>query len=228
MIRQLALPLPTRAARGRDDFLVAAPNRTALAQIDDWRNWPGRKLVLTGPSGAGKSHLAHVWATDTGAEILDPDSLPGRLDRPLPEGAHLVIDDADRIASETGEVALFALHNMAQTQGCWLLVTGTGPLSDWPLRLPDLRSRLQAAACARIANPDDQLLSALLLKQFDDRQLSVDPGVIAYLARRIERSFAAARDIVETIDRAALAAGRPITRPFVAGLLESRADSTDT
>jgi chromosomal replication initiation ATPase DnaA len=63
------------------------------------------------------------------------------------------------------------------------------------------------------------LLAALLVKQLQDRQLTVLPGVVAYLARHMERSFAAARRIVRELDRASLRARRPITLPLARAVL---------
>jgi len=216
MAEQLALPLPARAALGRQDFLVAAPNAAALATVEDWRNWPARKLVLVGPEGAGKTHLAHVWAAEAEARILSVGEIARLLQHPLAEGARFVIDDADRALTSETELQLFGLHNLLQETGGWLMVTARVPVADWPLHLPDLKSRMQAAAVARLDPPDDTLLAGVLLKLFADRQLQVAPDVLGYMAARIERSFAAARDAVAAIDRAALAEKRAVTRPFVA------------
>ena len=70
MAQQLGLALPSRVARGRDDFLVAPANAMAVAMIENWRNWHGAKLVLSGPEGAGKTHLVHVWADAAQAQII--------------------------------------------------------------------------------------------------------------------------------------------------------------
>ena len=67
--------------------------------------------------------------------------------------------------------------------------------------------------------PDDALLRAVLVKLFADRQLSVDESLIGYIVTRIERSFAAARVAVETLDREALRLKRPVTRSLAAELL---------
>jgi chromosomal replication initiation ATPase DnaA len=60
-----------------------------------------------------------------------------------------------------------------------------------------------------------------MVKLFADRQLAVDTTVIDYLASRMERSIAAARQLVAALDRASLAAGRRITRPVAADVLAS-------
>ena len=72
---QLPLPLPVRAALGREDYFVGQSNGLAVALLDNWQSWPNGKMVLVGPSGAGKTHLAHVWAAETGAAIVPAASL---------------------------------------------------------------------------------------------------------------------------------------------------------
>ena len=76
-LRQLALDLPGRAARGREDFFVAPSNALAVAKIDQWPAWVPPKLIVTGPAGSGKSHLASVWAETSGAEIVQADATKG-------------------------------------------------------------------------------------------------------------------------------------------------------
>ncbi|MGB8622376.1 MAG: chromosomal replication initiator DnaA, partial [Paracoccaceae bacterium] len=76
MAEQLVFDLPLRAARGREDFFVSPANAMAVAQVENWRRWPARKLVLVGPQGAGKTHLAHVWAAQADAGIVEAAALP--------------------------------------------------------------------------------------------------------------------------------------------------------
>ena len=59
----------------------------------------------------------------------------------------------------------------------------------------------------------------MLFKLFSDRQLVVDPAVIAYIALRIERSLDAASAIVAALDREALARGKPVTRAMAGEVL---------
>ena len=105
-----------------------------------------------------------------------------------------------------------------------LLITATTPPRDWRLALPDLHSRMQAAALTRLEPPDDALLSAVLIKLFADRQITVPPNLIAYLVSRMERSIAAARDMVAVLDARALAAARPVTRALAAEVLDSASE----
>ena len=94
--------------------------------------------------------------------------------------------------------------------------------------LADLRSRLNAAPAVEITAPDDDLLEALLMKQFADRQLRVEAEVIAYLAPRMDRTFRAARDIVAAIDAEALARRRNVTVPLAREVLARLGSAPDT
>lgn len=217
--RQMAFDLGHGESLGREGFFPSPANAVALAQIDDDAGWPGGKLVLSGPEGAGKTHLAHIWAADSGARIIAAADLPGLEMRSL--GPRVAVEDADRIAgNRAAEEALFHLHNLILPAGR-LLITARGVPRDWGLALPDLVSRLQAAAVARIEPPDDALLSAVLVKLFADRQIAVPPALIPWLVLRMERSIAAARALVALLDTRALAEGRPITRALAAEVLDS-------
>ena len=215
MIRQLAFALPNAEALTREDFFVAPSNALALQTVEGWQDWPGRKLLLIGPEGAGKTHLAHVWAALSGAAIVTGADL-AQTDVAALAGRPVLVDDADRIGP--AEAQLFHLHNLA-TSGAALLLTARTPPRDWGLTLPDLISRMQATQIARLEAPDDALLSAVLVKLFADRQVTVPSNLISYLITRMPRSIGAARTLVADLDARALAAGRPITRALAGEVL---------
>lgn len=220
---QLPLQLPPRPALGRDDFLVGASNAAALAWIDRWPAWPGIALCLVGPPASGKSHLAGVWRQVSGARETSREELAReRADRILGEGGLLLVEGADAGLAPEAETQLFHLYNLLGERGGHLLLTGRNAPKRWPVRLPDLASRLATATVAELGRPDDELLRKLLEKLFKDRQLGAGDEVLDYLVRRIPRSFAAARLAVEAIDRYALAERRRIT---VAAAREALADS---
>lgn len=223
MPRQLILDLPVRPALARSDFMVSPANAEALAMIDAPTLWPQGKLLLIGPEGAGKSHLAQVFARDHDAEMFQSPHLAP----PSGEAKAVVVEDADTVAGDpAAEEALFHLHNDVLRRGGLFLMTARMAPGQWGIALPDLLSRMQATASARLHPPDDALLAAVLVKHFADRQLVVPAGLIPWLVSRMERSLAAARDLAAALDARALAQARPISRGMAADLLDSR--GTDT
>ena len=220
MATQLGLDLPVRPALGRDDFLVAPSNAVALAMIDDWPNWAKHKLVLTGPEGAGKTHLAHVWADAAGAQIVAASAL-AHADIEALASTPVAVEDVDAIARDSAaQTALFHLHNLMGAAALPLLMTGQAAPHHWALSLPDLQSRVDAAGHARLDAPDDTLLAAVLAKLFADRQLIPKPDVIPYLLTHMDRSFAAARNVVTALDASSLAQKRAVTRALAAQVLD--------
>jgi chromosomal replication initiation ATPase DnaA len=211
--RQLALALGHSESLAREDFLEGPSNADALALIERWPDWPSRAVALVGPEGSGKSHLASIWANAAGARFISAHALEeANLPAALATGA-LVVED---VVPATGERALFHLLNLARADDAYLLLTARIPPVQWPVGLPDLASRLRHIVAVNVAPPDDVLLRAVLVKLFTDRQIKVDESLIAYLAARIERSFAAARAAVATLDREALRRKRPLTRALAA------------
>lgn len=216
---QLALRLDLPPALTRADFMVGGANRAALAAIEAWPDWPGPVLLLTGPAGSGKTHLVEIWRAASGAAVIAGPALTDADAESFPPGGALAVEDIDRAAGR--ERTLFHLLNRARESGGSLLLTARDRAASLALPLADLASRLRAAHLAALAAPDEDLLARLLAKLFADRQVSVDPALIAYLLPRMERSFDAARAIVERLDAAALSAGRPITRQLARPVLEA-------
>lgn len=204
----------------RDEFFVSPANALALAAVDDWRQWPGGKMLLVGPLGSGKTHLAQIWADQAGAHRVPGLGLATRDLPALAAGGAVAVEDAEAVAGQPeDEAALFHLHNLLAAGGRLLLTAATPP-RDWGLILPDLLSRMQAAPVTRLEAPDDALLQAVLVKLFADRQIAVPANLIPYLAARMPRSIGAARAVVAALDAAALAAGRPVTRALAAQVLD--------
>ena len=215
--RQLAFALPHAESFTRDNFLEGPANAAGLALIDSWPDWPNRIMQLVGPAGSGKSHLAAIWADQAGARSTSAHALTAaEVPGALATGA-LVVDDLK--SSDVDERALFHLLNLAREEGASVLITSRVPPSALQIELRDLRSRLRAIPTVLLLPPDDQLFRALIVKFCTDRQLEVDEAVVSYLTTRIERSYAAVRQIVELLDAEALRLGRPVTRALAAELL---------
>ena len=215
--RQLAFALPHAESLTRDNFLEGPANAAALGLIESWPEWPARTMLLVGPEGSGKSHLAAVWAEQAGARSTTAHALSAAtVPAALATGA-LVVEDLK--PADFDERALFHLLNLAREEQAYVLITARTPPSAIEVELRDLRSRLRALPVVSLAEPDDLLFRALIVKFCADRQLAIDESVVGYLATRIERSYAAARQAVEQLDREALRLGRPVTRALAAELL---------
>ena len=222
MTRQLPLDLGFASSYAAADYLVSASNADAYAWLERWPDWPAAGLALSGPPGCGKTHLAHLWRERSRATILDASALasadPSEI---LASSPACAVDGlAAGALGDAAERALLHLCNMANERRGHLLLCAELPPARWPVALPDLRSRLAALPCVAIAPPDDGLLEALLAKLFADRQLAVDRGTVIFIVARVERSFDAARRLVDAIDRAALASQRRPSLGLVREIME--------
>jgi len=200
--QQLPLDLQYRPALGMADFVIAPGNQDAIAWIDRWPDWPSHALAIHGPRGSGKTHLAHVWQARSKAVLLDR---PPASDTAPP--AAVILDSPQGWP----EAALLHLYNRVREASGHLLIVSEAPPARWPVALPDLASRLASVPAVALAAQDDDLLVAVMAKQFADRGLEVNEDVLRYVASRVERSFAAAAEMVDRIDRAALAQQRRVT-----------------
>jgi chromosomal replication initiation ATPase DnaA len=215
---QLPLELGHETSHDEADFVIGDGNRLAFLHLTAWPAWPGPLTLLVGPEKAGKSHLARIWAARAAA--IAPT--PADLRRLAGEGGAtpLVIEDVDRAGYDEG--ALFHLLNQSMRDGRPLLLTARRPIGDWPYGTDDLRSRARLATLLRVSAPGDVELAQMLVKLFGDRQITVDPKVIGYVAARMERSPAEAVALVELMDRLALASKTAVTRSIAAEALQQR------
>ncbi len=223
--RQLTFDLGPRPALGAEDFLVSPSNATALAIIEQWPDWPHQAVVLCGPTQAGKTHLGQVWRLASGAVQVDACDLSEGHVAVLEHAKALLIENLEQGIGD--ERALFHLFNSARERSLSLLLTTQRPPAEMEIALPDLGSRLRAVPLVAIEPPDERLLKAVLVKHFSDRQLSVDPAVINYLAIRMERSMAMAQAVVAAIDKRALASHRKVTRALAAESLSELGQLAD-
>jgi chromosomal replication initiation ATPase DnaA len=216
--RQLPLDLVHAEGRSRDHLVVSEANQAAVALIDRWPDWPSPVVVLAGPTGSGKSHLGAIWREMSSALAIDRRRI-GEAVASASKGAALFIDDAD--AGQLDETGLFHAINAIRTAGSHILLTARRFPLAWGVGLPDLASRLKAAATVEIREPDDVLLAGVIAKLFADRQVEVEPHVVQYLVRRIERSLATAIGVVERLDKVALEEKTRITRALAADVVSA-------
>ena len=217
MPEQLALDLPCKTAFGVEDYFVSSANEMVSGLIGEWQSWPLKKLLILGPKGAGKTHVARIWAEKSGANFIDVGGIGDFAEQGADNPA--VVENLELLPREQEE-ALFHLLNKFDQAGQYLVLTGRGAIGGWGIHLPDLESRLRQITQVQIKEPDDNLLLAVLIKQFQDRGLSPLPSVISYIQARMPRSFEAIANIVAELDRRSLQEGGRVTQKLARTLLE--------
>lgn len=221
--QQIPLDFSGRTALGLEDYLIGPCNKDAVGWIDRWPEWPAPVLVINGPAASGKTHLAAVWRDKTGAEIVKPEMLISRSAEQISQvNKPIVLDGIDPwLGYEEAETTLFHLYNIFKEEQRTFLITMRMAPSHSDFAIADLASRFRAAPVASIHPPDDMLLGSVLIKQFSDHQLNINNDVVKYILPRMERSFSAARDIVEAADRLALSQKRGISVPLMREVMAS-------
>jgi chromosomal replication initiation ATPase DnaA len=211
--KQLPFNFEHRPSLSGDDFLISPSNQEAVAWLDKWPNWPSPFLVLYGPPGCGKTHLSHVFMASSGALHLTPEIIRDSSLASLIDSQHnFVVDDGEvNTFVHLSEVSLFHLYNALALCGGHMLITAESHPVNWEFKLADLSSRIKAAQAIGIGMPDDNLIKAVLVKLFSDRQVRVEIGVIDYITKRMERSLDAARNFVHLANELALVEKKGIT-----------------
>ena len=216
MPRQLLLPFGDEPATPAAAFVEAPSNAAALAWLGRVGDWPDRRLAIWGEEGCGKTHLLRTWAAREGADARAGMSLRGLPDR-LPPGG-LAIDDADAVPDQ--ETLLHWL-NAARDAAVPVLLTGRVPPAAYPVRLPDLTSRLRAITAVGIGLAEDELLRELLARMLAERQWRLDEDFQQWLLPRLPRTPAQLREMVARLDRELLTTGGRITQRAVRDVLET-------
>ena len=208
--QQLVLPLSLPPSLEMGDFIVSSSNEEALSWLGKWPQWPQNTLLIQGPAGCGKSHIASIWKRQ--AHLLTSKEITLQNLPALLEKSHFVLDDADQVAEEE---ALFHLLNAVRNgDGSLLLLSSLSP-QEWPIALPDLRSRLNALLRVTIKSPDDVLMKGLIRKYFQDQQTILSEEVLTYLFHHLPRAYDALWTSLNKINEMAMGKKRAITIPLV-------------
>ncbi len=182
-MRQIALPIDALRPDDSGSLIITDSNAAIVQSLADSENWPGRCAILSGPARSGKSLLARYFTGKNGGTA---------------------IDDADTLDDES----LFTAWNRAQEKTSPLLLVSTLTPSGWGIKLPDLKSRLGSALHLEVGPPDDELIEHLLQKHLQDRGAALTPEALAFVGKRIERSYSAIENFAREINAAALSENR--------------------
>ena len=190
------------------EFIVSESNGDAVALVRRWRAWPGGAVALYGAKGSGKSHLLKSWAEEAKAAFLDRRAGGSEVQAVFDaNGGRVAVDDMDGVRDDA---AAMALLDLARTQGGAVLITGAAPPDQWPVTLPDLRSRFTGMVGARLGDPDLPLIQAVIRRLCRRRFIELRENVAKYIAENGERSFEAAQAVVDELDRMMTEGRRPV------------------
>jgi chromosomal replication initiation ATPase DnaA len=188
-----ALPLRWAPIFTQDHFFISLSNEDAFSWIHFWP-WPFSHLWMFGPHGCGKTHLATLWAKKHNAYWIDPHHFPSVLPH-----AYCIIDwnTADPNRINHADVYAFLLRVQESQARCLWLAHQSAAHWDGPVA--DVRSRIHAMMSVEITPPDDILLAKVLEKSLLDIGWKIHPRLIAFLVRRMPRSFSSVAELTRMV-----------------------------
>lgn len=230
--QQLPIEFTHRPSLGKEDFLVTNCNVEAVQMIDAWPNWPHFAICIYGRPGSGKTHLANVFSNNVANIDKHPYRIPiiqaQDVDLETPhklfaEHRCLIVENLSR---QINQEAMFHLYNLYRNEGGNILFTADIAPARMGFSLKDLQSRLNIMPSVEIKDPDDDLLSSLIVKLFYDRQIMITPELVNYIIANMQRSFAYTIKLVDEIDKISLSKKRAISIPIIKEAIAFLEDQT--
>ena len=184
MTGQLIFDLPTSENYNPQDYFVSSSNNNAAKLIKIFPEWHNNGIVIFGPAKSGKTHIAHIWKSMANANLYDFKS---NFDiNKININGNCIFDNFDSIP-EKDEKSFFQIYNDIIKNKKFILILISK--DNFSVKLRDLKSRIEALNSAKLNNPDDKLIHAIVLKFFHDNQIIVAPDVINFILNRISRNF---------------------------------------
>ncbi len=190
-----------------DDFFVSKSNYFAFQLIEKWPKWEKNILNISGEKFSGKSHLANIFCNKNKSIKITEEQLNDEILKKLKLYENIVLDNFDNL---TEERLLYSLFNLVDHDSKYLLINSITPINEMNFELNDLKSRSKNCLFAKIENPDDELMFAIILKSFSDRQIKIDKKLIDFIIKRIDRSYGKISDFIYKIDELSLKNKKPI------------------
>jgi len=217
MSDQLILKFPEHRAYKKEDFYVSPSNQEAYDFINNWPKWIKRIVNIFGPSGSGKSHLSSILKTKTKCLEILANELNENIIFEFKTKEVLIIENFNE---KIPEELLFSLWNIALQDNKYFLINSIKPISSFKFKLPDLTSRVKSSLNIGIKLPSDDLISAIIAKNFSDKQIMVEEKHIDYIIKRIDRSYEKISQFILTLDRYSLKKGSPFGLKLIKEVLK--------
>ena len=200
-----------------DDFFVSKCNYFAYSLIETWPKWEKNILNIYGERFSGKSHLSEIFKKKNKAIIIKNDEINNEFLKKIRYHENIILDNLDYINNEN---ILYSVINFVEQYNKYLIINSIKPINSIKFLLPDLKSRLKNCIFAKIEKPDDDMIFALVLKHFSDRQIKIEKKIIEYITKRIERSYGKILDFIYKVDQFSLINKKPIDYKSIKIILE--------
>ena len=200
-----------------DDFFVSKCNFFAFNLIETWPKWEKNILNINGEKFCGKTHLSEIFKKKYKALIITNEEINNNFLNRIRFHENIIVDNLEFISDEK---ILYSIINFAEQYNKYLIINSLKPLNSIDFTLPDLKSRLKNCIYAKIEKPDDDMIFALVLKHFSDRQIKIEKKIIEYITKRIERSYGKILDFIYKVDQFSLINKKPIDYKSIKKILE--------
>ena len=190
-----------------DDFYVSKSNSYIFNFLNNWPKWEKNFVNIFGEKFSGKTHLTNIFIKNFKGIKLNSTELDDNTFKKIKVHQNIVIENLDDGINET---LFYSILNTIEQDNKYLLVTSHKSIVDIDFKLNDLKSRTSNFLLQNIANPDDELVFALILKNLSDRQIFLDKKLINFIAKRVDRSYRKISDFIYKIDEISLKRGKSI------------------
>jgi len=199
-----------------NDFFVSKSNKHVYDLLNSWPNWENNLVNICGENFSGKSHLINIFIKKFQGIIFKADTFENDNLSKLDSYENIILENFDK---KNNEKLIYTLINTIEQSNKYLIVTSLKPISEIDFDLIDLKSRAKNFLIQSIKKPDDELIFALLLKNFSDRQITIEKKLINYVVNRIHRSYSKIFDFIYKIDEMSLKKKKPININLVKEIL---------
>ena len=215
-LNQMLLNFDQKQNFNYNDFYVSKSNYFAFKLIEKWPSWEKNILNIFGEKFSGKTHLVEIFESKYKAVRIQEKDLNNNIFKSLKLHENVILDDFE---NKSDEKILYSLFNLVDQDNKYLIITSKKPLIEMQFLLKDLASRVKNCLVAEISKPDDELIFALILKNFSDRQISLDKKLIDYIVKRIDRSYSKIKEFIYKVDEMSLKQKKPINLKTIKELL---------
>ena len=215
-LNQLLLDFDYKTNFNEHDFYLSKSNSNAFNLINRWPDWDKKILNISGEKFSGKSHLANIFKLKSKAFLIKGNEIDNSIFKSIKLHESIIIDDFEECNEEE---ILYSIFNLIDQDSKYLLINSLKPINEIKYRLPDLTSRSKNCLYAIIENPDDELLFAIILKNFSDRQIKIEKKIINFIISRIDRSYRKIDEFIYKIDELSLKKKKPINLKIIKEIL---------